>query len=95
MALSSVASMKLLEKKAEKSTIKYAKDKEEVKDNSSDFVVENNNDEKKQDNQKSDNNNYSKNTNIDLMVLGEIMMGGKVTTNLDYNYLMALKIYMI
>lgn len=46
MALSSVASMKLLEKKAEKSTIKYAKDKEEVKDNSSDFVVENNNDEK-------------------------------------------------
>lgn len=91
MALSSVASMKLLEKKAEKSTIKYAKDKEEVKDNSSDFVVENNNDEKKQDNQKSDNNNYSENTNIDLMVLGEIMMGGKVTTNLDYNYLMAFK----
>ena len=81
VALSSVASMKLLEKKAEKSTIKYAKD----------FVVENNNDEKKQDNQKSDNNNYSENTNIDLMVLGEIMMGGKVTTNLDYNYLMAFK----
>lgn len=25
------------------------------------------------------------------MVLGEIMMGGKVTTNLDYNYLMAFK----
>lgn len=46
---------------------------------------------KKQDNQKSDNNNYSENTNIDLMVLGEIMMGGKVTTNLDYNYLMAFK----
>ena len=84
MALSSVASMKLLEKKAEKSTIKYAKDKEEAKDNSSDFVVENNHDEKKQDNQKSD-NNYSENTNMDLMVLGEIMMGGKVTTNLDYN----------
>ena len=92
VALSSVASMKLLEKKAEKSTIKYAKDKEEVKDNSSDFVVENNHDEKKQDNQKSDNNNYySENTNMDLMVLGEIMMGGKVTTNLDYNYLMAFK----
>lgn len=91
VALSSVASMKLLEKKAEKSTIKYAKDKEEVKDNSSNFAVENNNDEKKQDNQKSDNNNYSENTNIDLMVLGEIMMGGKVTTNLDYNYLMAFK----
>lgn len=32
--------------KAEKSTIKYAKDKEEVQDNSSDFVVENNHDEK-------------------------------------------------
>lgn len=91
VALSSVASMKLLEKKAEKSTIKYAKDKEEAKDNSSDFVVENNHDEKKQDNQKSDNNNYSENTNMDLMVLGEIMMGGKVTTNLDYNYLMAFK----
>ncbi|MFR3155826.1 MAG: CapA family protein [Christensenellales bacterium] len=90
VALSSVASMKLLEKKAEKSTIKYAKDKEEVKDNSSDFAVENNHDEKKQDNQKSD-NNYSENTNMDLMVLGEIMMGGKVTTNLDYNYLMAFK----
>lgn len=28
---------------------------------------------------------------MDLMVLGEIMMGGKVTTNLDYNYLMAFK----
>ncbi len=91
VALSSVASMKLLEKKAEKSTIKYAKDKEEVKGNSSDFVVENNNDEKIQDNQKSDNNNCSENTNMDLMVLGEIMMGGKVTTNLDYNYLMAFK----
>ena len=51
------------------------------------LIVENNNDEKKQDNQKSDNNNYSENTNIDLMVLGEIMMGGKVTTNLDYNFL--------
>lgn len=91
VALSSVASMKLLEKKAEKSTIKYAKDKEEVKGNSSDFVVENNNDEKIQDNQKSDNNNCIENTNMDLMVLGEIMMGGKVTTNLDYNYLIAFK----
>lgn len=93
VALSSVASMKLLEKKAEKSTIKYAKDKEKLEDNSGDLVVENNHDEKIQDSQKSDNNNYSENTNtsMDLMVLGEIMMGGKVTTNLDYNYLMAFK----
>lgn len=46
VALSSVASMKLLEKKAEKSTIKYAKDKEKLEDNSGDLVVENNHDEK-------------------------------------------------
>ena len=39
VALSSVASMKLLEKKAEKSTIKYAKDKEEVKETTGDFVT--------------------------------------------------------
>lgn len=33
-----------------------------------------------------------KNTdNISLMILGEIMMGGKVTKNLDYDYLLAFK----
>lgn len=78
----SVISMQLLKNKVNNSTIKYAKE-ETIPANSS----TSNEQDKSTNNDKSPEEIKS----INLMVLGEIMMGGKVSKNLEYDYLMAFK----
>lgn len=83
--------MQLLKNKVNKSTIKYTADNTELKiedvsnDEQSTEVSSDldKNQEKKEENKGDD--------NTSIMVLGEIMMGGKVTKKLDYDYLMAFK----
>lgn len=83
----------LLKSKANKSTIKYtAKSNDENSSNlnsnaENETIKPNTNIESSQDKVDDIKNADS----ISLMILGEIMMGGKVTKNLDYNYLLAFK----
>ena len=97
--VTSFFSAELLKKKVNKSTIKYiAKNEKEegnIEQNSYvdiDKIEKINIDEQKEENAKKEPFIQDKNNdNISLMVLGEIMMGGKVTQALDYNYMLAFK----
>ena len=93
--------MQLLKSKVSKSTIKFvAKEEEkEVSTEENSFIDIEKESENKEENIKEENNDNNEknevdkasNENISLMVLGEIMMGGKVTKALDYNYMLAFK----
>ncbi len=92
--------MQMLKKKADNSTIKYSRlvdenayNKNEENDNKDKEDIKNdqNIEEKKENNIDNENKNTNSNDKTTLMVLGEIMMGGKVTKSLDYDYLMAFK----
>lgn len=93
LVTTSFVSFTLLKNKVNKSTIKYtAKNDDENISNSNSNVEDesiktNSNMEDIQDEIDDVKNTES----TSLMVLGEIMMGGKVTKNLDYNYLLAFK----
>ena len=93
LVTTSFVSFMLLKSKANKSTIKYtAKSDDESSSNlnsneEDETIKTNTNMESSQDKVDDIKNTDS----ISLMVLGEIMMGGKVTKNLDYNYLLAFK----
>lgn len=79
----------MLKTKAASSTISYNKEKiDDNNENSLNEIMT-----EKTVNEKSENVSNTNNVdgNINLMILGEIMMGGKVTNALDYNYLMAFK----
>lgn len=83
--------MQLLKNKVDKSTIKYTADTNEEKNeetNNDNLPVPVNNDFSDNEEGKQDIKNDD---NTSIMILGEIMMGGKVTENLDYDYLMAFK----
>lgn len=96
--------MQLLKNKVSKSTIKFvAKEEKDVTTEENSYVdVEKENEDEKI-NKNEENNDIKENEvtekiddkandeNISLMVLGEIMMGGKVTQALDYNYMLAFK----
>lgn len=77
--------MELLKNKVKNSTISYSS--EEYND------INKKNEFNKNDNinNKEEKNIEKNNEGINLMVLGEIMMGGMVTQNLDYNYLLAFR----
>lgn len=95
--------MQILKNKASKATITFAKKPDSdviVEENSYEDVDNNNDDNDNNVQAESKENSQSetlieekkdKNEGVSLMVLGEIMMGGEVTQNLDYNYLMAFK----
>ena len=95
--------MQILKNKASKATITFAKKPDAdviVEENSYEDVDNNNDDNDNNVQAESKENSQSetlieekkdKNEGVSLMVLGEIMMGGEVTQNLDYNYLMAFK----
>ena len=93
LVTTSFVSFMLLKSKANKSTIKYtAKSNDENSSNlnsnaENETIKPNTNIESSQDKLDDIKNADS----ISLMILGEIMMGGKVTKNLDYNYLLAFK----
>lgn len=93
LVTTSFVSFMLLKSKANKSTIKYtAKSDDESSSNlnsneEDETIKTNTNMESSQDKVDDIKNTDS----ISLMILGEIMMGGKVTKNLDYNYLLAFK----
>lgn len=83
--------MQLLKNKVNKSTIKYTADsnEEKIEEVSNDEpITPVNND---LDNNQETIEEKKNEDNTTLMVLGEIMMGGKVTQKLDYDYLMAFK----
>ena len=97
--------MQLLKNKVSKSTIKFvAKEEKDITTEENSYIdiekekeEEKNNDKKEENNDKKENEVTEKTDNkvsdesISLMVLGEIMMGGKVTQALDYNYMLAFK----
>ena len=95
--------MQILKNKASKATITFAKKPDAdviVEENSYEDVDNNNDDNDNNVQAESKENSQSetlieekkdKNEGVSLMVLGEIMMGGEVTQNLDYNYLMAFR----
>ena len=96
LGVTSFVSMQLLKNKVSKSTIKFAAKEEKditIEENSYIDVEkekEENNDKKENEiTEKTDDKVSDENTS--LMVLGEIMMGGKVTQALDYNYMLAFK----
>lgn len=104
LSLTTISGM-LLSKKVAKSTIVYGKDKADLMINEDDEVVEvesrieenNDNDNKENEimnesnkkDEKIEEKNISK--DINLCMLGEIMMGGSVSTNLSYLYTSAFK----
>ena len=91
LVVTSFVSMQLLKNKVDKSTIKYTADTNEEKNeetNNDNLPVPVNNDFSDNEEGKQDIKNDD---NTSIMILGEIMMGGKVTENLDYDYLMAFK----
>lgn len=93
LVATSFVSFTLLKNKVNKSTIKYtAKNDDEdisnLNSNVEDEAIKTNSDMEDIQDEIDDVKNTE---NTSLMVLGEIMMGGKVTKNLDYNYLLAFK----
>lgn len=93
LVATSFVSFTLLKNKVNKSTIKYtAKNDDEnisnLNSNVEDEAIKTNSDMEDIQDEIDDVKNTE---NTSLMILGEIMMGGKVTKNLDYNYLLAFK----
>src|SRR5574344_863595 len=80
----------ILKRKVSKSTVSY-KEQDNTKklDTSNENKENSNNSTQNIDKKESDEKNTS--DDVHFMMLGELMMGGKVTKNLDYNYMIAFK----
>lgn len=93
LVATSFVSFTLLKNKVNKSTIKYTakNDDEDISNLNSNVEDESIKTNSNMEDIQDEIDDVKNTENTSLMVLGEIMMGGKVTKNLDYNYLLAFK----